>query len=91
MIKNIFTDQNYKLIGNKNRLKIPYKINLDLINDISFSFKVKRNKGSSLDTNFKRKLIFNKLNNKYEISKDVVYFKIKKLKFFKNIKYKKIT
>ena len=71
-------------------MNIPYKINLDLINDISFSFKVKGNKGNSLDTNFKRKLIFNKLNNKYEISKDVVYFRIKKLKFFKNIKYKKI-
>ncbi len=82
--------KSYKLIGNKNKLNIPYKINLDLINDISFSFKVKGNKGNSLDTNFKRKLIFNKLNNKYEISKDVVYFRIKKLKFFKNIKYKKI-
>ena len=61
-----------------------------MINDISFAFKVKLNNKSVLETNFKRELIFNEIINKYEISNKLLKIKTKKLKFFKQIKYKKI-
>lgn len=82
--------RNYNKIGNKNKLSNPYKINLDMINDISFAFKVRLNNKSVLETNFKRELIFNEIINKYEISNKLLKIKTKKLKFFKHIKYKKI-
>ena len=73
----------------KKKINLPYQINLNLINDISFSFKPKGIKSYAYKENYKSDLNFNNLIKKYEIDEKLNYFETKKIKFRKNLIYKK--
>ena len=90
LIKKIPNTSKYNLIGNKKKINLPYQINLNLINDISFSYKPKGIKSYAYKENYKSDLNFNNLIKKYEIDEKLNYFETKKIKFRKNLTYKKI-
>ncbi|WP_440679468.1 class I SAM-dependent methyltransferase [Candidatus Pelagibacter sp. HIMB1517] len=94
-VKNFYIKENYEfekkylINGDKKRLKIPYSINLDKINDLSICYKVPNFKQSAQESNYCRKLEKNKINNKYEVKLENKKVIIKKQKFRKNIKFEK--
>ena len=89
LLKINLNSSKYNLIGNRKKIISPYKINLNLINDISFSFKPLGIKSYTYSGSNKRDLIFNNLIKKYEISEKLNYFEAKKKIFTKNLIYKK--
>jgi 2-polyprenyl-3-methyl-5-hydroxy-6-metoxy-1,4-benzoquinol methylase len=79
----------YKNNGKNNKLQIPYKINLDKINDISFAYKIESaDIYKKLNDNFKRQLIYDRKIKKYVIQNKTFFYKEKKNKFLKSLKYK---
>ena len=72
---------------------IPFKVNLNEINDISFKYKLKKKlqKKNILNHNFRRALIFDKKIKKYVIEEKYHPYNEKKLKFLKNLKYVKVN
>ena len=79
----------YQINGKNKKLKIPYEISLDQINDISFAYKVtSKEKYKNLSDNFKRQLIYDKKIKKYVIKNVTYYLKEKKIRFLKELKSK---
>ena len=79
----------YQINGKNKKLKIPYQISLDQINDISFAYKVtSKEKYKNLSDNFKRQLIYDKKIKKYVIKNVTYYLKEKKIRFLKELKSK---
>ena len=79
----------YQINGKNKKLKIPYEISLDQINDISFAYKVtSKEKYKNLSDNFKRQLIYDKKIKKYVIKNITYYLKEKKIRFLKELKSK---
>ena len=77
----------YKINGKNKKLNIPYEINLDQINDISFAYKVEsQEKYKKLSDNFKRQLTYDKKIKKYVIENKTYYLNEKKNKIFERVK-----
>ena len=75
--------------GNWKLFKVYSNLNLDKINDISFAYKIESaDIYKKLNDNFKRQLIYDRKIKKYVIQNKTFFYKEKKNKFLKSLKYK---